>query len=454
MPKQINEEELSDILDSLLSLTEATLGELSTVLPIKLNQRTLQRRLALLIKQKKISKHGQGPKSRYRVEMLARKKMSAHQAINISLEGKKILRAIKRPLTEKKPVGYQRKFLDAYHPNKSFYLTEKIKNHLHHLGKVTQNNQPAGTYAKQIFQRLLIDLSWNSSRLEGNTYSLLETQALLELGKIAVGKDAQETQMIVNHKEAISFLIHEAEYIGFNRYTILNLHAILSDNLLGDPSASGRLRTVPVGIGKTVYLPLQIPQLIEECFQQILDTAKAINDPFEQSFFVTVHLPYLQPFIDVNKRVSRLSANIPLIQKNLCPLSYVDVPHGTYIDGILGVYELNQMELLRDVYVWSYERSCMRYSAIQQTLGEPNIFRLKHHALVANIIHTIIKKKLNKQKALQFIRTQAAKNFKDSERNRFIELIETELMCLHEGSIARYHINFAAYHAWQEKWNG
>ncbi len=157
------------------------------------------------------------------------------------------------------------------------------------------------------------NLSWNSSRLEGNTYSLLETERLLELGESAEGKDAREAQMILNHKAAIELLAEQSPEIGFNRYTICNLHALLSDNLLADPQACGRLRARAVGITGTVFHPLEGPQIIEECFQQVLDTANAITDAFEQAFFVMVHLPYLQPFEGVkNKRVSRLAANIPL----------------------------------------------------------------------------------------------------------------------------------------------
>jgi Fic family protein len=111
--------------------------------------------------------------------------------------------------------------------------------------------------------------------------------------------------MILNHKEALEFLIDSAGEIGFNRYTLLNLHALLSDNLLADPTASGRLRSISVGIGHTVFLPFEGPQRIEECFQQVLDTAANIADPFGQAFFAMVHLPYLQPFEDVNKRVCR-----------------------------------------------------------------------------------------------------------------------------------------------------
>jgi Fic family protein len=113
--------------------------------------------------------------------------------------------------------------------------------------------------------------------------------------------------MILNHKDAIEFLVGAADEIGFNRYRILNLHALLANNLLADPQAAGTLRHFGVGIERSVFHSLEVPQVIEECLEQILATASAIADPFEQSVFVMVQLPYLQPFDDLNKRVSRLS---------------------------------------------------------------------------------------------------------------------------------------------------
>src|SRR6202451_2010410 len=104
-----------------------------------------------------------------------------------------------------------------------------------------------------------------------------------------------------------------SQEIDINWYTILNIHALLSNNLLLDPKACGRLRTIPVKIGKSVYHPVEVPQLLEEYFQLIIQKATAIQNPFEQSFFLMVHLPYLQPFLDVNKRVARLAGNIPFI---------------------------------------------------------------------------------------------------------------------------------------------
>src|SRR5260221_6761516 len=111
-----------------------------------------------------------------------------------------------------------------------------------------------------------------------------------------------------------------------------------------------------------MFIPRAIPQLIEEMFELLLAKAAAITDPYEQAFFLMVQLPYLQPFEDVNKRTSRLAANIPLIKKNFCPLSFIDVPEETYIEGLLGVYELNRIELLRELFLWAYERSCFLYS--------------------------------------------------------------------------------------------
>src|SRR5205807_1423976 len=238
-----------------------------------------------------------------------------------------------RPPQARRAAGYDRHFLDGYRPNVSNYLTEQERSHLAGVGRLSLVEQPAGTYAKQILNRLLIDLSWNSSRLEGNTYSLLDTKRLIELGEAAEGRDRPEAQMIVNHKDAIEFLVNDAEGIGFNRYTILNLHGILAQNLLPDPSAPGRLRRMGVGIEKSTFHPLELPQLIEEHFNLLLEKAAALQDPFEQALFVMVQLPYLQPFDDVNKRVSRLTANIPFIKRNLSPLSFIDVPRALYTDA-------------------------------------------------------------------------------------------------------------------------
>ena len=458
----------SNELDAILSAAAqfpggGSIEDIAGALPITLPHRTLQRRLASLVADQRLIAEGRGRASRYRLPAIAVEMHSALRApqgeaygetyIPISSKAMDIKAAVREPIQRRRPVGYNRTFLDGYRPNETFYLPAEIRQRLFELGRSPDGDQlAAGTYVRKIFSRLLIDLSWNSSRLEGNTYSLLETERLLELGEAADGKGVKEAQMILNHKAAIEMLVDQAAETGFNRYTIFNLHALLSNNLL-DPRACGRLRSVPVGVAKTVYHPLEVPQLIEECFQKLLDTATAIQDPFEQAFFAMVHLPYLQPFEDVNKRVSRLAANLPLIRRNLCPLSFVDVPESSYVDGMLGVYELNRIELLRDVFVWAYERSCARYSAVRQSLGEPDPFRLHHRALIAATVAAVVRSGMGKKAATAFIRRRAAENVSQESRARFVEVVETELMSLHDGNIARYRLRPSEYQAWRKTWS-
>lgn len=457
MPKQFSEPELEAIIEAVRRFPDgARISDIIGILPQKLPYRSLQRRLESLVSQKRLLLEGWGRGSRYRLPQIATPSAPvevprAVAQLPVSSEGEEVRAAVRTPIHERQPVGYRRDFLESYRPNETVYLSPEVRQRLAEMGTSPEGERPAGTYARHIFDRLLIDLSWNSSRLEGNTYSLLETERLLALGQAAQGKDAREAQMILNHKAAIELLVDHAAEIGFNRYTVCNLHALLAENLLADPQAGGRLRAIAVNIGGTVFHPLEGPQLIEECFDQILATANAINDPFEQAFFAMVHLPYLQPFEDVNKRVSRFAANIPLIRHDLCPLSFVDVPVRDYIDGVLGVYELNRVELLRDVFVWAYERSCARYAAVRRSLGEPDPFRLRYRELIAQIVSTIIREGMNREAAIGFIRREAEQAAAE-DRARLIEVTETEIMSLHEGNFARYRVRPSEYTAWRASW--
>jgi hypothetical protein len=463
MPKHISEREFESILAIVGSFPHScSLEEIEQALKdsspsLTLSRRTLQRRLASLVKDKRLHIEGTTRGARYRVtgspgqEQVEALAGSSSGDLTVSGEAQSIRRAVRALPHLREPVGYNHEFLEKYRPNQSEYLSAALRQHLAAAGHTPGGDLPAGTYARQILNRLLIDLAWNSSRLEGNTYSLLETERLLERGENAEGKAAQDTQMILNHKAAIEMLVTDAAQIGFNRYTILNLHGLLADNLLPDPGAGGRLRNIAVSISGTVFYPLEVPQLINEYFNEILVKATAIADPFEQAFFVMVHLSYLQPFEDVNKRVSRLAANIPLIRRNLCPLSFVDVPQRDYIDGILGIYELNRIELLRDVFVWAYERSCRRYAVVRGSMGEPDPFRLRHRTFLLAIVEEILKEAMDTKAAGAFIRKKAAA-LPAADKDRFIEMVETELQNLHEGNFARYRVRPSEFEAWQKSW--
>jgi len=470
MAQRIPEESLAAIEQAVARHPDgASLSDVVAALPEKLADRTLQYRLKYLVDKGRLITEGEGRRwTRYRVPAAVAPGALAEEApkavppaaekaedaaVPLSPASEEMRAYLSQPLNVRKPVGYNRVFLDSYRPNETFYLSEEQRAHLAKVGKVNFEEQAAGTYAKQILTRLLIDLSWNSSRLEGNTYSLLDTTRLIELGEAAEGRDRLEAQMIVNHKEAIEFLVNDAAEIGFNRYTILNLHGILAQNLLPDANAPGRLRRMAVGIGKSTYHPLEMPQLIEECFNQLLDTGAAIRDPFEQALFAMVQLPYLQPFDDVNKRVSRLSANIPFIKRNLSPLSFIDVPRALYMEALLGVYELNKIDLLRDVFIWAYERSAARYAAVRQSLGEPDPFRFRHRAALRQIVGEVVRAKMDKKAAAAFITAWVEKNgVPETEREKFRDMAESELVSLHEGNFARYQIRPSEFAAWQEVW--
>lgn len=324
---------------------------------------------------------------------------------------------------------------------------------LRKIGSAAPAEQPAGTFAKQILNRLLIDLSWNSSRLEGNTYSLLDTQRLIQAGEEAEGKDARETQMILNHKDAIAFLVDGAEEIRFNRHTILSLHALLADNLLPDPAAPGRLRFRGVGIGGSVFRPLEVPQLIEECFDLALAKASAIKDPFEQAFFTMVQFPYLRPFDDVNKRVSRLAANFPFIKANLSPLSFDKVLRDLYSKALLGVYELRRTELLRDLFVREYSRSAARYAAVRQSIGEPDALRMRYRNALREVVAAVVRAAMDKKQAAAHVASWASEHIPEPDCERFRTIAERELLSLHQGNFARYRVTPLEFATWHGVWS-
>jgi Fic family protein len=439
----------------------------SSVLP-PMNTRTLQRKLKLLVQAQRVVASGAGAGVVYRLgqaHRVAAPKTTAKTAPNnlttepyvpMSAEGAAIRALVRRPLMLRHPVGYQRDFLDSYQPGVSFYLPEPLRQQLHDMGRtpVAPNSadkptdlRPAGTYAREMMGRLLIDLSWASSKLEGNTYSRLDTQNLIELGMAAQGKDAVETQMILNHKAAIEMLVENAAHTSFDSHTFQNLHALLSQNLLHDEEACGRLRRRPVDISGTVFHPLAVPQVLEDCFRLMLQKAQAIADPFEQAFFLMVQLPYLQPFTDVNKRVSRIGANLPLIKHNLCPLSFVDVPERAYVEGTLGVYELNQIELLRDVFVWAYERSCQRYLAITQTVAEPNPLKIRYREAIMSAVQSIVQNL--RTPSLEVLQSLSQRHVAAPDQDAFLKILQEAIAQLHEGSVARYRLKLSEFAAWQ-----
>lgn len=370
----------------------------------------------------------------------------APSTVPLSFEAREALALIERPLSAR-PVSYRRELLDGYRASGGF-LSAAVRARLLELGTTPERHQPAGTYARRVLERLLLDLSWNSSRLEGNTYSLLDTERLLTAGATADGASATETQMLLNHKAAIEFLVAEPMTAAVDERTVKTLHALLLENLLSNRLDEGRLRVTSVSIGQSAYLPLANAQLIDECFRQLVIEAQAIVDPFEQAFFLLAHLPYLQPFLDGNKRTARLAANLPFIAQNLVPLSFADVPRELFLKSYLALYELGRVEPLRDVFVWAYERSVARLSQVTQALGTPDPFRLQHRQALREVVAAVVRQQLRGAPQRALLKKFAEQRLAPDQHARFIAMAEVELETLHDGTFPRYGLRPSEFEAW------
>ncbi len=419
-----------------------------------LARRTAQRWLLQLTSDGAIRAIGEGRGRRYlprEPDMPVGASEDFPGGIPVSEDSQDILAYLDRPVEARAPVGYQRELLAEYRPNQTYYLPAPLRRRMQAIGRSDAahgEREPAGTFGRAILSRLLIDLSWASSHMEGNTYTWLDTRALIERGHEAEGKAAIETQMILNHKAAIEMLIDNADVVDFNRYTVLNLHSLLAENLLPNPADEGRTRRHMVEIGKSVYQPPTVPAQIDEMLDVLLDKARQVADPFEQSFFAMVHIPYLQPFADVNKRTSRLLANLPLLRANLCPLTFLDVPESAYTRAVLGVYELNRTELLRDLYLWAYERSAQEYLAIRQNLGVPDPMRSTYREFIKETVHGVVT--TLPPDTLGWIDArmeQVPAEHRGLVRTHVID----DLRRLHEGVLARYGLRLLDYQRWRER---
>lgn len=362
------------------------------------------------------------------------------RATGYSLAGAAVVRAhLQTPYNRRKPVGYRKEFLDRYVPDKTFYLSEADRQRLRDAGRLAAAPLPAGTYARRILERLLVDLSWASSRMEGNTYNILETERLIRYGQEATGKDRKEAVMILNHKEAIQYVVDNLEAITISRADICNIHALLADGLLIDPAMAGRLRRMPAGIAFSSYRPSDDQFQIDEEFGILIHKAAGIADPFEQSFFLLVHIPYLQAFEDINKRTSRVAANIPLLKADLAPMSFMTMNDIDYVDGLIGVYELNNVALLRDAYVDAYLASAENYKTLRAEIETPGKAALAYREFVREAVRRSVLewKEFNAERIMAMAQEAG---IAEADRPSVVDYVGQEFRGLHEGNVIRYRL--------------
>ncbi|HEY8509789.1 MAG TPA: Fic family protein [Steroidobacteraceae bacterium] len=419
-------------------------------------ERTLRRWLAQLVREGVLDRSGSRKGTRYRWagpvappadSTKPEVRVAPAEPLVFSQASLQSLERVRTPLYTRPPVTYAHEWVESYVPNRTFYLTAAQRKQLQ-AGKRPGIQQRAGTCIEKIFDRLLVDLSYNSARLEGNTYTIGETERLVLQGIGAEGKLDAERIMILNHKEAIRYLAQNVQRLTLSEETIRTLHYLLADSLVA-PGMAGQIRDESIRISGTTYAPLEGRERLTRLLAQLLKKVRQIEDVFEQSFFLLGHISYLQAFVDVNKRTARLASIIPLITNDYMPQSFIDVDKDDYLDAISCLYELRDTRPLAEIYVWSYLRACEHYSVGAQPVVFDEIaarYRPLRRAMVAEIVQ----RRVRPAQVRKHVQAHMPKEVERAHRDKFLQDVLTELEHLDIARIAALGITRQQLEAWMK----
>ena len=239
-------------------------------------------------------------------------------------------------------------------------FTEDERKHLNELQQMFRKHVDEMTvneYKKEM-ERLGIDLSWKSSQIEGNTYSLLETERLLRESKTAEGKTKEEAIMLLNHKDALRFILDNPDYLQLLSLShIEDIHALLTKDLSVDKG----IRHRRVGITGTNYHPLDNEFQIREAIHDTCELINGKDNVFEKALLTLVLLSYIQAFSDGNKRTARITSNAILIANGYCPLSFRTVDSVDYKKAMLIFYEQNNLFAFKQIFMQQFEFAVSEY---------------------------------------------------------------------------------------------
>lgn len=277
---------------------------------------------------------------------------------------------LEKPDTERPVARYQAERLD----DREFFSADQLER----LDRLVQG-VPTPASSGHGLSKFLIDLAWSSSRLEGNTYTLLDTQSLLQYGAANKDKPAEDAAMVINHRRAIELMLSQPRV---DMAQLLAIHDALADDTAApdsrhflEPARRGVIRSyTPDGlhITATSYLPPQAegrpPGFLGAETERLIAGANAIEHPVQQAFYLMTRLPYLQPFYDANKRTSRVMANAPLVANDYAPLSFVDFDKAKYLHGLVAFYELGDEQLFGQAFVRAYVGSAIRYRPLPESV--------------------------------------------------------------------------------------
>lgn len=336
------------ILDFIRKSEECTAKEILDKVGVSISIATLKRELSMLIVKHLISTKGRGKATRYVISPVIEvfKPYNIEDYYNHDIDDRDVKES------------FDFSIIEVFSKNSIFTKEEFAR-----LEKLQSNfceniSQLSESEYKKEFERLAIDLSWKSSQIEGNTYSLLETEMLLKEKETAAGKTKEEAVMLLNHKDALDFIIDNQDYLyPLSVSKIEDIHTILTKELAVDRN----LRRRRVGISGTNYKPLDNEFQIKEALEA---TCKLVNNKesvFEKALLVLIMLSYIQPFMDGNKCTARIVSNALLMNEGHCPLSFRTVNSIDYKKAMLLFYEQNNISAFKQIFIDQFEFAVNTY---------------------------------------------------------------------------------------------
>ncbi len=344
----MSETRQTDILDFIQAHSNCSSGEIHKEFAGSISYATVKRILSQLLKEKFILAVGKGKGTRYLVS-----------------SSYKLLYPIDIDRYYQKEID-DRTIIDGFNLSvfelldKSEILTEKELTELADLQqkhKVNTSQLSDSEYKKEL-ERLAIDLSWKSSQIEGNTYSLLETERLLKERETAAGRTKEEAIMLLNHKDAIDFIVENPDYlIPLTIAKIEDIHSLLTKELAVDKN----LRRRRVGISGTNYRPLDNEFQIREALKAACELVNKKENAFEKALLILLLISYIQPFMDGNKRTTRIVCNSILMNYKHCPISFRTVDSVYYKKAMLLFYEQNNISRFKEIFIDQFEFAVKTY---------------------------------------------------------------------------------------------
>lgn len=345
----MNSQRALDIINFIKNNTETTSKEIFEGLSLKISYATLKRDLSKLIAQKAITTIGKGKGTKYIISAA----FALLESVDISEYYEKEID--ERDIKEK----FNLTLITETLQNNSLFSKKELDK-LEDLQQKYKTNRQAlseNEYKKEL-ERLAIDLSWKSSQIEGNTYSLLETERLLKEKETASGKTKEEASMLLNHKDALDFIIGNRDYLNLLTISkIEDIHSLLIKEL----GVERNLRKRRVGISGTNYTPLDNEFQILEALEGMCKLINAKENTFEKALLALLLTSYIQPFMDGNKRTARIVSNAILINDDYCPLSFRTVNSIDYKKALLLFYEQNNISRFKEIFITQFEFAVNTY---------------------------------------------------------------------------------------------